>query len=213
MTSITAPRPAPIAIPVISRQDFSAGIERLLPALQGYARKLTRDPDAGEDLVQDTLTRAWAARAQFRVGTNLGAWLFRILRNGHLSNRRRAWRQQQLDPTADEDLLPVAADQETALLFADLHRALADLPSGHRDALLLVTQEGLTYDEAAVTLGIAGGTVRSRVSRARTAITAFLDGQRHAPEPSETPTDPAAPPRGKRALYRKWKAMGGRMIG
>lgn len=209
----TAPHPAP----TLTRRDFAVGMEAILPALRGYARRLTRDPAESEDLVQESLLRAWAARAQFRAGTNLRAWMFRIVRNGFLSQKRKSWRQVDLDPEIGELLSPCPADQETALLMADLDRALSALPSGHRDALLMVTRDGLSYAETADIMAIPDGTVRSRVSRARSAIVKYMQGDAVL---SQNDADLAAartaipePVAIEAARYRQWKSTGRGSIG
>lgn len=218
MTTATATPAALSSTPdMLTRRDFAHAVEQLLPSLRGYARRLTQDMAEGEDLVQDALARAWASRAQFRAGTSFGAWLFRILRNGFLSRRRKSWREVALDPDFGDTLSPAPADQETALMFADLDRALDALPTGHREALLLVTREGLTYDAAAAAMHIPVGTVRSRVSRARTGVMHYLQGDdatRRPKRPSaDLPMLPAKPPATQSAVYLRWKARGTGVIG
>jgi RNA polymerase sigma-70 factor (ECF subfamily) len=217
MTTATAtPAALSSTLDVLTRSDFARAIEQLLPSLRGYARRLTQDAVEGDDLVQDALTRAWAARAQFRVGTSFGAWLFRILRNGFLSRRRRSWREITLDRDFGDILSPAPADQETTIFMSDLDQALAALPTGHRDALLLVTREGLTYDAVAEALSIPVGTVRSRVFRARVSVMTYLQGER-VTSPKASARSEAAAVQARRAnestTYRRWKAEGSGVIG
>ncbi|MGH8737106.1 MAG: RNA polymerase sigma factor [Burkholderiales bacterium] len=145
--------------------DERYAIVDLIPRLRRYARALVGDRSAADDLVQDTLERAWAKFHLYRGGTNLRAWLFTVMHNVHV-NRVRA-----LHPTdVITDDLPEAvqrAAQGDSLTVRDLDRALARLPDEQREVLLLVVLEDMSYEEAARALGIPIGTVMSRLSRAR----------------------------------------------
>jgi RNA polymerase sigma factor (sigma-70 family) len=147
----------------------------LIPRLRRYARALVGDRMTADDLVQDTLERAWAKLHLYRRGTDLRAWLFTVMHNVHV-NRIRATRA--VDPLED-DMPELAQPQREpdALLVRDLDRAIARLPADQRAVLLLVTLEEMSYDEVARTLGIPIGTVMSRLSRAREKLRAMMAGQ------------------------------------
>jgi RNA polymerase sigma-70 factor, ECF subfamily len=146
---------------------FRADLVALIPQMRGFARSLCADQAAADDLVQDSLAKALASWDRFATGTNLRAWLFTILRNQFYSERRRSWRSSQLDPVeAERNLIEPPAASATVELD-ELRRALVVLSPENREALILVAAAGLTYEEVSVICGIAVGTVKSRVSRAR----------------------------------------------
>lgn len=147
----------------------------LIPRLRRYARALVGDRATADDLVQDTLERAWAKLHLYRRGTDLRAWLFTVMHNVHV-NRVRATR---LTDTLEDEMPELAqrAPQGDALLVRDLDRAIAALPAEQRAVLLLVTLEEMSYDEVARTLGTPIGTVMSRLSRAREKLRALMSGQ------------------------------------
>lgn len=146
----------------------------LIPRLRRYARALAGDRASADDLVQDTLERAWAKLHLYRRGTDLRAWLFTVMHNVHV-NRVRAARATEI---LDEDMPELAqrAVQGDALAVRDLDRALARLPDEQRAVLLLVTIEEMSYEEVARTLEIPIGTVMSRLSRAREKMRAMMAG-------------------------------------
>ena len=147
----------------------------LIPRLRRYARALVGDRSSADDLVQDTLERAWTKLHLYRRGTDLRAWLFTVMHNVHV-NRVRASRAT--DTLGDEmPELAQRAPQSDALLVRDLDRSISRLPSEQRAVLLLVTLEELSYEEVARTLGIPIGTVMSRLSRAREKLRAMMLGQ------------------------------------
>jgi RNA polymerase sigma-70 factor (ECF subfamily) len=147
----------------------------LIPRLRRYARALVGDRATADDLVQDTLERAWAKLHLYRRGTDLRAWLFTVMHNVHV-NRVRATRVT--DPLEDEmPELAQRAAQGDALLVRDLDRAIARLPAEQRAVLLLVTLEEMSYEEVARTVGIPIGTVMSRLSRAREKLRTMMLGQ------------------------------------
>ena len=147
----------------------------LIPRLRRYARALVGDRASADDLVQDTLERAWAKLHLYRRGTDLRAWLFTVMHNVHV-NKVRATR---VTDTLEDDLpeLGQRASQGDALLVRDLDRAIARLPSEQRAVLLLVTLEEMSYEEVARALGIPIGTVMSRLSRAREKLRMIMLGQ------------------------------------
>lgn len=158
--------------------DKLTQIEAEIPRLRRYARYLTRDADQADDLVQEALTRAIAKIDSWQLGTNLRAWLFVILRNAHISAVRRDQRAP-IDEAVAEDHpgLAVAGGHESRLALLELQEAFDALSEEHREVLHLVAVEGLKYDEAATVLELPVGTVRSRLSRARTALRLRLEGR------------------------------------
>ena len=155
--------------------DEAKRLVELIPRLRRYARALVGERASADDLVQDTLERAWSKLHLYRRGTDLRAWLFTVMHNVHV-NRVRATRP--VDPLDDE--MPELAQRGTqpdALLVRDLDRAIARLPADQRAVLLLVTLEEMSYEEVARTLGIPIGTVMSRLSRAREKLRTMMLGQ------------------------------------
>jgi len=147
----------------------------LIPRLRRYARALVGDRAASDDLVQDTLERAWTKLHLYRRGTDLRAWLFTVMHNVHV-NRVRAMRPT--DPL-DDDMPELAqrATQGDALVVRDLDRAISALPVAQREVLLLVALEDLSYEETARVLGIPIGTVMSRLARAREKLRDLMEGK------------------------------------
>jgi RNA polymerase sigma-70 factor (ECF subfamily) len=158
-----------------------AAIAEEIPRLRRFARVLARGNDLADDLVQDTLVRAIAARASFSEGTNLRAWLFAILRNVHLSLRRRASRSPLLPAPEEMPMTPVSGGQEEGHAMRDLGRAFESLPKAQQQVLWLTVVEGMEYEDVAQVLGTPVGTVRSRLSRAREALRVAMQGA--APKP------------------------------
>ena len=155
-------------------QIFKTELVALIPQLRAFARSLTGDPTAADDLAQDAMVKAWDARASFEMGTNMKAWTFMILRNQFYSEKRRSWRQSQLDQEAAERTLVAIDDPSAPVALDELRMGLAMLPAEQREALILVGAGGFAYEEAAVICGCAVGTVKSRVSRARRALMEIL---------------------------------------
>ncbi len=149
-------------------------ILELLPNLRAFAFSLTNDPIRVDDLVQDTFLRAWANIDRFERGSNLGAWLFTILRHAFYTEHRKRRREVEDPEGTHVARLKVLPEQEAALAMAELRLALALLPRSHREALLLVAVEGMTYEEVARLQGVAVGTIKSRVNRARTQLAELL---------------------------------------
>ncbi len=159
------------------RQDMLA----LLPDLRAFARFLVRDPGTADDLVQDTVVRALGALEQFRAGTNLKAWLFTILRNLFFEQSRRRRREAAALSAHGPTEETVRAEQADPSDLRDLQRTLWSLPPLLREALVLVGAQEQTYEEAASICGVAVGTMKARVSRARTQLTQLINTA--APEP------------------------------
>jgi len=147
-----------------------------LPRLRRYARMLVGEPARADDLVQDCLVRAIANLERWREGTNMRAWLFTIMRNVLFNDLRRARRSPFMD-AGDEllDAVPAAADQESRLRVQDVDKAFARLGPDQREVFLLIAVEGLDYEEAAQILDVPVGTVKSRLSRARSDLRAQLE--------------------------------------
>jgi len=158
-----------------SENVFKRDLVALIPHLRAFARTLCGDAAAADDLAQDTVMKAWDARSSYQMGTNMKAWTFMILRNQFYSEKRRSWRQTQLDQEAAERTLVATDDPASPLALDELRQALTMLPTEQREALILVGAGGFAYEEAADICGCAVGTVKSRVSRARRALQAILE--------------------------------------
>ena len=154
---------------------FKAELVKLIPQLRAFARSLCGNPTAADDLAQDAMIKAWSARNSFEMGTNMKAWAFMILRNQFYSDKRRGWRQTELDQETAERTLLAIDDPTAPLALDEVRLGLAMLPSEQREALILVGAGGFAYEEAAEICGCAVGTVKSRVSRARRALQGMLD--------------------------------------
>jgi RNA polymerase sigma-70 factor, ECF subfamily len=158
-----------------SEAVFKRDLVALIPHLRAFARTLCGDAAAADDLAQDAVLKAWDARSSFQMGTNMKAWTFMILRNQFYSEKRRSWRQSQLDQEAAERTLVAADDPEAPVALDEMRLAMRMLPSEQREALILVGAGGFAYEEAADICGCAVGTVKSRVSRARRALQSILE--------------------------------------
>ncbi len=156
-------------------ERFRKELVTLIPHLRAFARTLCGNATAADDLAQDAMLKAWDARASYQMGTNMKAWTFMILRNQFYSEKRRSWRQTQLDQEAAERTLMAIDDPSAPLALDELRQALKTLPDEQREALVLVGAGGFAYEEAAEICGCAVGTVKSRVSRARRAVQASLE--------------------------------------
>jgi RNA polymerase sigma-70 factor (ECF subfamily) len=155
--------------------EFKRELEEVIPHLRAFARGLCGRPDMADDLVQEALMKAWAAQERFEPGTSMRAWTFVILRNAYLTDMRRNRFRGEYDETVAEKILTAPADQEEPIHLSDLHRALLTLPPERREALLLVGAGGFSYEEAANISGCAIGTIKSRVGRARAALTTMME--------------------------------------
>jgi RNA polymerase sigma-70 factor (ECF subfamily) len=155
---------------------FRQGLLELIPYLRAFARSLCRNRERAEDLAQEALTKAWQARSSFHAGSNLKAWLFTILHNQFYSDRRRAWREAHLDDCAAERHPAPSGEQSWAVELSDLIRAMHELPNRQREAVILVGAGGLSHKDAAVICDCAVGTIKSRVARARKALSGALNG-------------------------------------
>ena len=145
-----------------------------IPNLRAFAISMCGDPHLANDLVQETLLKAWANRDKYEAGTNLKAWLFTILRNTYFSALRKSRREVQDVEGALALTLTSAPEQHGHLDLADFNKALKQLSPDQREALLLVGAEGLSYEEVAEIAGCAPGTIKSRVNRARTRLVELM---------------------------------------
>lgn len=170
-----------------------------LPSLRRYARMLAGDAWAADDLVQDTLERACRKWLLWRSDGNLRAWLFTLMHNLYLNQRRAAPGGQWLDIASLADSLPAPEGRSDAAL--DLERCLQRLPPEQRAVLLLVSVEDMSYAEVAQVLQLPQGTVMSRLSRARARLREMMD----APAASATGAPAAAPAKASPAALRRLK--------
>ena len=154
---------------------FHTALMAAVPPLKAYARSLAGNADTADDLVQETLIKAWVARARFVPGTNIRAWTHVILRNVFYSLNRRARFAGEWNDFDADLRLAVPAQQDAHVALADLARAMQQLPDDQREALLLVGAAGMTCEDVATLYDCAVGTIKSRVSRARNALRALLD--------------------------------------
>jgi RNA polymerase sigma factor (sigma-70 family) len=147
-----------------------------IPRLRRYARALVGDRYAADDLVQDTLERAWNKFHLWRPGSDLRAWLFSIMHNVFVNQVRR--RRSDIERTMEElPVVAVRATQSDALEIADVDRALRTLPDEQRAVLLLIAVEEMTYEEVSRALAIPIGTVMSRLSRGRERMRRLIAGE------------------------------------
>lgn len=155
-------------------QSFKAATLASLPALRAFAMSLCGRHDIADDLVQETVLKAWSKQDSFTIGTNMNAWLFTILRNLYYSQMRKRGREVQDTDGAFTAGLKVAPAHDGRMDLADFKRALNALPRDQREAILLIGAAGFSYEEAAEICGCAVGTVKSRVSRARLRLQEML---------------------------------------
>jgi RNA polymerase sigma-70 factor (ECF subfamily) len=171
--------------------DWRDSVVQLIPALRAFAWSLSHNASDADDLVQDTLIKAWTNRDKFEPGTNLRAWLFTILRNTYYTAAVRRRREVRDETGKYAATLSTGPTQDWSLAIRALQTALAQLPDEHREALILVGAAGLTYEEAAEVCGCALGTIKSRVNRARARLLKLMEadeafdtfaGEMQAPE-------------------------------
>jgi RNA polymerase sigma-70 factor (ECF subfamily) len=165
---------APVVHTPLPDNEFKEQLAQVIPHLRAFGRSLSGNRDLADDLVQETLLKAWAARQRFQAGTNMRAWTFIILRNLFLSQMRRARFKGEWDEITASKLLAAPASQDRHVELGDMQRALLHLPQPQREALILVGAGGFAYEEAAEICGCAVGTIKSRVARGRVALEALL---------------------------------------
>jgi RNA polymerase sigma-70 factor (ECF subfamily) len=160
--------------------EFREGLLAAIPSLRAFAFSLIGRSDRADDLVQETMMKAWAHHSSFQEGTNLRAWLFTMMHNLRINGARSLRREGFALPPDAASRLSSPATQVGRLTLRDLERALAALEEEHRAVVLLVGLEGLSYEEVADVLALPLGTVRSRLSRARMRLRRFLEGEEAA---------------------------------
>lgn len=173
--SPTEARVEKTTLPAATQPDFKSGLLEAIPSLRAFALSLAYQPDRADDLVQETLVKAWANQHMFQPNTNLKAWLFTILRNQFYTEFRK--RRFEV-PDSDgywASQLSTQPTQGARLEFALCRRALKKLPDDQREALLLVGVSGLSYEEAAQICGVALGTIKSRINRARVRLAELMN--------------------------------------
>lgn len=154
----------------------TGAIVQHIPALRRYARVLTGDAWAADDLVQDTLERACVKWRLWLAGSDLRAWLFTVMHNVHANQIRHAARRPQALALEPDAPAPEGLAEATPGLRLDLQRCLLQLPEEQRAVLLLVSLEDLSYAQVARILDVPEGTVMSRLSRARSRLRELMDG-------------------------------------
>lgn len=158
----------------MSGYDFRAELLSVIPNLRAFALSLVGVSDKADDLVQETLVRAWDKRDSFTPGTNLKGWLFTILRNEFYSQMRKRKREVSDPEGLMAERLSVHPEQMGHLDMEDFKIAINKLPHDQREALILVGASGFSYEEAAEICDCAVGTIKSRVSRARSQLALML---------------------------------------
>ncbi len=151
----------------MTKPDPRDAIIEHLPALRAFAVSLTRNTASADDIVQDTIVKAWSNFDKFKTGTNLRAWLFTILRNTFYSSRRKVAREVADVDGIHAQRMAEKPAHDGRLQFADFKAAFAQLPVEQRETLMLVGASGFSYEEAAEMCGVAVGTIKSRANRGR----------------------------------------------
>lgn len=153
---------------------FKNDLLAAIPSLRAFAMSLSQNADKADDLVQETLVKAWNKHESFQMGTNIKAWLFTILRNEFYSQMRKRGREVQDSDGVMTARLAVHPSQHGVLDLEDFRVALEQLPDDQREAVILIGASGFSYEEAAEICGCAVGTIKSRVSRARARLQDIL---------------------------------------
>jgi RNA polymerase sigma-70 factor (ECF subfamily) len=160
-----------------------------LKPMRAFALSLTRDMARADDLVQDTVVKAWTNIEKFEPGTNMRAWLFTILRNTFYSDRRKARREVSDSEGVLTEQIAEKPAHDGRLAMADFRRAFEKLPDEQREALILVGAEGFSYEDAAMMCGCAVGTIKSRANRGRRKLAELLHlGENEAMEMTDQAT-------------------------
>lgn len=158
-----------------SDYDFKRLLLGSIPSLRAFALSLCGVPDRADDLLQETIMKAWAKQESFEAGTNIKAWLFTILRNEFYSQMRKRGREIGDPDDIYTSKMAVQPNQHGAMDMEDFKKALAELSDDQREAIILVSASGFSYDEAAEICGCAVGTIKSRINRARARLQEILD--------------------------------------
>jgi len=156
------------------RKNVREAMLEAVPSLRAFAISLCGNVDRADDLVQETLLRAWANLSSFQPGTSMSAWLFTILRNLFRSEYRKRRREVEDVDSSYAESLTSLPDQNSRLEINEFRKALRLLPPEQRESLILVGASGFSYEEAAQICGCAVGTIKSRVNRARTRLAEIL---------------------------------------
>ena len=156
------------------RSTFKDDLLGAIPSLRAFAISLSQNADRADDLVQETLVKAWDKQASFQPGTNLKAWVFTILRNEFYSQMRKRGREVQDSDGVITGRVAVHPGQHGAMDLGDFRAALETLPEDQREAIILIGASGFSYEEAAEICSCAVGTIKSRVSRARSRLQEIL---------------------------------------
>jgi RNA polymerase sigma-70 factor, ECF subfamily len=176
---------------------FKAALIDVLPALRAFARSLCHDPTEADDLVQETMLKAWAARNSYIEDASFKAWTFRILRNILYSDRRKSRYLVQLDTPTYEATARATVNIHATIELSAVTAAIQTLPLEQREALILIAAGGFSNEEVAGITGLAVGTIKSRVSRGRASLVLLMDKTSgHRPlQPQSADEHPAAGPR------------------
>jgi RNA polymerase sigma-70 factor (ECF subfamily) len=169
------------------KEDLLASV----PALRAFAMSLSGNRDRADDLVQETLLKAWANRTSFTPGTNVSAWLFTILRNVFYSEHRKRRREVEDADGRIAARLATHPAQDGHMDLMDFQKALQQLLPDQREALILIGGSGLSYEEAAQICGCAVGTIKSRVNRARNRLAELLSPDSAGAYPPQSRWKPA----------------------
>lgn len=179
---------SPQQIQEAATPSLKADMIAAIPSLRAFAVSLSGNADRADDLVQETLVKAWANLGSFQAGTNLSAWLFTILRNVYYSEYRKRRREVADSDGAFAAQLIEPAAQDDHMHFLDFRSAMQKLPADQREAIILVGASGLSYEEAAKVCACAVGTMKSRVNRGRNKLTELLNASPANPLPEKTET-------------------------
>jgi RNA polymerase sigma-70 factor (ECF subfamily) len=179
MTATTSQPTAPL--PATKPFDFHAALKECLPTLRQQAVALTRNRADADDLVQTAVVSALAAQDSFTPGTNFRAWMTRILRNRFISNIRARRENVALDDVPSATMAR-SGGQEESLAMRELRRHLGRLPADQRLVLLLISVQGLSYEQVSEQLDVPVGTLKSRVFRARRQLQEWLLGEDGSPD-------------------------------
>jgi RNA polymerase sigma-70 factor (ECF subfamily) len=180
-----------------ARHDVRGAMLAAVPSLRAFAISLCGDVDRANDLVQETLMRAWSHLDSFEPGTNMSAWLFTILRNHFRTEYRKRRREVEDADGGYAERLTTPEEQTAHIQFGELRQALLKLSPDQREALILVGASGFSYEEAAKICDCAIGTIKSRVNRARLRLAEIL-GIENVPEMAPETDYPAAASGGRK---------------
>ena len=158
-------------------EEIGERIVALLPRLRRFARSLSRNQHDADDLAQMAIERALRNRDQFRDGANLAAWMFSIMKNAWIDDRRARGRRGEVALPEDSGEHPAVSPADTHTTLWSVSEAMSKLPEDQRLAIALVLVEGMSYKEAAAVLEIPIGTLTSRLARGRTALAAALSDE------------------------------------